>query len=346
MRRIIGALLVTMSLAPPLAAQTGLVRYSEICDASGAVALDGETFLVVSDEIDRAKGEKKQNTGDTLVVYRRGTPAPIQKFPLKDFLPDASGDNDEADLEGVARIGNTLYFIGSHARSRAGKGALFAPNRHVLFSAKLEPDAGKHKITPDGDAPYRGLLADILASSDVAENLRVASTLAPDAPGGFNIEGLAATPGNGLFIGLRSPLIDGKALVLSLEQPDKVLTGAPASFGATARLDLGRRGIRALHWTGNEVLIVAGPVGEGKDPSFGTDFALFRWSGKAGEAATEIKNVAVNSLRPEAVFIFPGSKQGMLLSDDGTEQVKDKDCKNKETARPDRSFRALPFTLD
>ncbi|MCE6966894.1 hypothetical protein, partial [Cereibacter sphaeroides] len=52
---------------------------------------------------------------------------------------DPQGKNPEADLEGLSRIGDTVYAITSHGRNKDGK---FRPNRHRLFALKVTPGAG------------------------------------------------------------------------------------------------------------------------------------------------------------------------------------------------------------
>ncbi|HYG61171.1 MAG TPA: DUF3616 domain-containing protein [Thermoanaerobaculia bacterium] len=70
-----------------------------------------------------------------------------------------------------------------------------------------------------------------------------------EEPGALNIEGLAAKDGK-LLIGFRGPVRGGKALVVTLENPQEVLNqGAPASFATPIELDLDGLGIRSLeHW--------------------------------------------------------------------------------------------------
>ena len=86
-----------------------------------------------------------------------------------------------------------------------------------------------------------------------------ASRLSAEAEGGFNIEGLAATPEGKLLIGLRNPLPQRRALVVPLENPAELIEGKTARFGLPIELDLDQRGIRSLELVGASYLIVAGP---------------------------------------------------------------------------------------
>ena len=85
-------------------------------------------------------------------------------------------------------------------------------------------------------------MAQITIYLDEEHNRRLKS--AAEAEGGFNIEGLASTPEGALLIGLRNPLRHGRALLVPLLNPDEVIEGGRARFGAPVELDLQQRGIR------------------------------------------------------------------------------------------------------
>ena len=89
--------------------------------------------------------------------------------------------------------------------------------------------------------------------------------------------------------------------------------------------------MRSLERVGNGYLVAAGPAADD-----GT-FALFRWTGKPGEAPVALK-VELGTLRPEALFAWPDG-QVTLLSDDGGIKVGKQACKDADKAK--RSFRAL-----
>lgn len=339
MRKILFASL--LALAPPVAAQT---VYQGLCDASGAVALDDRTFAVVSDEL---HVKKKDGGVDKIFVYERDSPQPVGEVNLNAFLNKGAKPPGEADLEGIARIGNRLYVIGSHAngKSKEGEPVETKPERKVFFALDMALKDGKWSLSQAGAAPVSNLLDGLKGNPNIAPyDLDASLKLPPDEEDGFNIEGLAAAPGGKLFIGLRNPIPDKVALLLVLANPDEVLAGKPAVFDDPIELDLGKRGIRAMHWTGKDALIVAGPYDDGEDKTYGTDFALFRWSGKADEPATEIKTAPVNTIRPEAITLFADGKTALLLSDDGDEQVAGKKCKDLPQAQ--RQFRTLTVTLE
>lgn len=299
-------------------------RYLGMCDASAAVALDARHFIVADDERNQ------------LTVYRRGEPAVVGSINLNLFLKASK----EADIEGSARVGNRIYWISSHARNAAGA---LREDRHRFFAT----DVLRTTVEPVGK-PYTALLADMLAAPTLAPlELADAAQRAPEADGGLNIEGLAAAPDGTLLIGLRNPVRQSqeegrerderrRALVIPLLNPAELIEGkGPARFGQAIQLDLGGRGVRSLERVGNFYLISAGP------PADEGTFAVYRWSGNAGDAPIPLKQ-DLGSLRPEALFAWPDGSL-TVLSDDGGVVVGKKACKDAD--KTERAFRAMDLVL-
>lgn len=292
--------------------------YRGPCDASAAVALDADHFVVANDE------------NNTLYVYRRDREQPVGSFALAEFLGTAAGE--EADIEGAATIGTRVYWITSHGRNSRGKAR---PSRQRLFATSIVAGAPP-ALVPVG-RPYAGLVRDL----DEAPSLRryrlaSAAQRAPEADGGLNIEGLAAAPDGGLMIGLRSPSPDGRALLIPLTNPARVIEGDRAAFGAPIELDLGGLTIRSLELVGSTYVIVGGPAAErGR-------FVLFRWSGKVEERAVPMAGVDLGDLRPEALFAIPGTNALQLLSDDGGVVIDGQACKRLPAER--QTFRSTIVT--
>ena len=300
------------------AAQTATV-YRGPCDASAAVALDAEHFVVGDDE------------HNILHIYRQGQPSPVGRVDLSAFLATVNGD--EADIEGAAAIGTRIYWITSHARDAKGR---VRPDRQRFFATDVTP-GNPPTLKPAGQA-YTRLLDDLLAANTLAPSrLARAAQRAAEAEGGLNIEGLAATPEGTLLIGLRNPLRQGRALLVPLLNPGELIDGSRARFGTPVEIDLGQRGIRSIERIGASYVIAAGPTADAGS------FALFRWSGRAGEAATMITGSDLRDLRPEALFAIPGSKGVQLLSDDGGIRVGGVECKKLPAGR--QRFRSLTVTL-
>lgn len=276
------------------------IRHYGALDGSAAVALDAEHFVAANDE------------DNTLRIYRRDQGGePVQEVNLDGFLRTGARGG-EVDIEGAARIGDRIYWVSSHGRNKSGEEA---PTRRRLFATDIVRDGAQFRLVPVG-LPYARLLLDLQADARLKPfGLAEAITKAPKDEDGFNIEGLMATPEGHLLVGLRSPLVGGKAVVVPLLNPEKIVAGEKAVLGDPLLWDLGGLGIRSFDaWQGG-ALIVAGPVG-GKGP-----FRLYRWAG--GSAAPEaVAAPGMAGLHPEALVVYPGSNSAevQLLSDDSGEK--------------------------
>ena len=317
MNRFSGLATVVLTLAALIAQaagpRTGL--YQGPCDASAATALDAEHFAVGADE------------GDTLTIYRRSQAAAVGSLDLSRFLGTKPGE--ESDIEAAAAIGMRIYWITSHGRN--GKGQV-QHSRHRFFATDIVPDQPP-SLKPVGE-PYTRLLRDMESSGALKSyKLGDAARLPAEAEGGLNIEGLAATPEGALLIGFRNPLPHRRALIVALQNPAELIAGKTARFGTPIELDLGRRGIRSIEQFGGGYLILAGPTADAGS------FALFKWSGHAGDAATPVAGVELKDLRPEALFAIPPGKEVQLLSDDGGILVRGVEC--KKLPKASQTFRSL-----
>ncbi|NHZ37513.1 DUF3616 domain-containing protein [Massilia rubra] len=289
--------------------------YRGMCDASAAAALGEDLFVVANDERNQLK------------IYRRGVADAVQVLDLSDFL--GTKKNKESDLEGAATIGDRIYWITSHGRNKKGE---VQERRFRFFATEAGKGKGKALLEPVGQA-YSGLLDDMIAAEQLKKYpLAQAAGLTPEADGAFNIEGLAATPEGTLLIGLRNPAPEGKALVVHLLNPEKVVEGERAELGEAFELDLGGLAIRSMELVGLAYMIVAGP------PADHGEFALYRWSGKSGDAPEQLVHEDFDDVRPEALFAIPGTRKVQILSDDGGPHV-------KEIAEEEQTFRSITVVL-
>ena len=292
-----------------------------ICDASAAVALDADHFVVADDE------------RNTLMIYKRQQPVAVGSVDLASFL--GTDEDQESDIEGSAQIGGRTYWIASHGRNKNAKPR---PQRQRLFATESVPASSPPSVRPVGQ-PYAGLLGDLVASDGLKKyKLDDASKKAPEADGGLNIEGLASTPDGKLLVGFRSPLRDGLALIVPLLNPREVVTGHRAKLGAGIELDLGGRGIRSIERVGKAYLVVAGPVADTGS------FALYRWTGQAKQKPALLPQIDFKTLRPEALFAVPNTATVQVLSDDGGVLTDDVECKKRPPA--ERSFRSVVIKPD
>lgn len=310
-------LFVTLFAARSLSAAEDLRLYRSLCDASAGVALDMQHFVIADDE----------SKSDSLTIFRRDKAEPLSSKSFDKFLDTPKGK--EADIEGSAMIGDRIYWITSHARNKKGEPA---PERHRLFATVVKP-GDPPTLEPVG-IPYKDLLQAMLDSELlVPYRLEEASKLAPKSADSLNIEGLAATADGGLLIGFRSPIRNGKALVLPLTNPQSLVEGKAApAFGTPLSLDLGGLGIRSMERIGSRILIVAGAAtSEGS-------FALYEWSGRASDSPRRLPTSAMDGLNPEVLFSFPDGVI-RIASDDGAELTDQIACKDRKPAK--REFRSV-----
>jgi hypothetical protein len=277
------------------------MEYSGLRDASAAVAVSSNLFIVADDE------------KNTLRLYSADHAGP----PLKDFDMDAflqvTSKSPEADLEGAALLGNRAFWIGSHGRNKDGKDR---PNRRRFFATDIAVTNGEVTLTPVGK-PCRRLLDDLLRDSRFAEfHLAEASTRAPKEPEALNIEGLSATPEGHLLLGFRNPAPNGKALLIPLLNPNEVVEGKPARFGGATLLDLDGLGIRDMAFFDGAYFIIAGPW------HTGGKFQFYRWAGEDSKPEKfDVRHLG--DYNPEAIIIYPqkGFHEIQILSDDGSRAV-------------------------
>lgn len=312
-------LVLTAALAGSGAVPAGLLvsEYRGTCDASAAVAMGNDHFIVANDE------------DNILRIYRLGVPDPVKEYGLDGFAK-ADPDHPEMDIEGAARIGNRVFWITSHG---ANKSAKYRESRRRFLATEFELESGRPKVTPVGIA-YTDLLDDLEQSKNLKNyHLADAAKLAPNDDGGLNIEGLADTADGTLLIGFRNPLPRGNALIVTLNNPEDVILGRKPQIGPEIELPLGGLGIRSLERVGGGYLIVAGPR-NGKGVS-----RLFRWQGpRAAPKPTPVATVNFEGLNPEALFAMPNGRI-YVLSDDGGREINGVDC--KELPAQEQRFRAI-----
>jgi hypothetical protein len=307
--------------APPI-----VRKYSGMCEASAAVAVGPDRFLVANDE------------DNVLRLYQVDKPeAAPGVFDVGAFLK-LEKPKEGIDIEGAAEIDGTVYLITSHGRSKKGK---VKPDRFRFFSVSTEVANGNTSVKVVGHSA--SLMQDLLADESLRELGLDPLTepedekLAPEEKG-TNIEGLAPWQKDQLLIGLRNPIPNGNALLIPLENPAQVIKGEKARFGKAIPLALGDLGIRSLErLPAGNYLIVAGP------PGCGSDFRLLLWSGDASQKPEEVKGFVLAGLHPEAAVVFPARKEVLLLSDDGDVRVQGRTC--GEIPDQDRTFRGRLIPL-
>jgi hypothetical protein len=122
--------------------------------------------------------------------------------------------------------------------------------------------------------------------------------------GGINVEGIAwDSRGGRLLLGLRSPVVDGHALVvpLRLRDPNGAFsTGNLKVEGAQAiRLPLGGGGIRSIEYDDRRKAfsVLGGAAADGEK----ADFKLWEWNGDAARPVLRQAGAFDSRLKPEGV---------------------------------------------
>ena len=274
------------------------------CDASAAVALDSDTILVADDE------------DNYLRIYSYDDPGlPISSFSLDDFLGVVDSSHPESDIEACTRVGNIIYWITSHGRSKKGK---WRSSRYRLFATEILKINGNYKLRPLG-RPCLNLIDALLKLDDLKlqKNIGVAGEdsgrkLAPKEYG-LNIEGMTiSADGKDLYIGMRNPVPGNRAILIPLKNiEDVILRKADPKLGAPIYLNLANRGIRSIEYSSAHQMyfIIAGSI-SGEDNS-----SIYSWS---GDIKTNPKTIMpFSKLNPEAIAPIKDSKQLYVLSDDG-----------------------------
>src|SRR5687768_3781786 len=186
------------------------------CDASAAVALTDDLFVIADDEdnvlriYSRDRMGRPASTVDVTAVLDPGKKAP------------------EVDIEASARIGDRIYWISPHGRNAKGK---THEARHRFFATSISVTNGTVQLKAVGNF-YAKLLDDLAKDQRLARyGLAKASFFAPKAQGALNIEGMAPTREGHLLIGFRNPIPDGKALLVRLLNPQEIVAGGKPKLG-------------------------------------------------------------------------------------------------------------------
>ena len=313
----------TLNYAVSAASATpGSSRYfTGASDASAALPVDADWMFVGNDE------------DEVLRLYSRSNSGP--PVTSTDFRPSL-GIAKEADIEAVIRVGNRLYWVGSHGNDRTGQSE---PTRNMCFATDLAGTGAtatlsyvskftslKSNLISWDNANGHGLGAAALGLAASA-----ATGVLPTVPAGFNIEGAVYLNGR-TYLGFRAPLQNttarNKALVIPVTNFTTIVNNGSGTmlFDAPIFLDLGGRCIRdmAVNAAG-QIILLAGPTGD--TSTITPAFALYLWDGNAATApvrlSSEIDAAATSSGgSPEAIVAVPASlvrdAQVQVLHDCGT----------------------------
>lgn len=206
------------------------------------------------------------------------------------------------DLEGVTTDGTYYYVVSSQSRPKSADKAGIVRFKLNTQSQKVE--------SVESIAGLKSFLVENVAELREMGDVKMRQ-------GGINIEGIAWDPKlNRFLLGLRSPVIDGKALVIPLRLRD---ARGPFSAGnlevagsKAIRLSLGGVGIRGIEYDAKAALFCL--VSGAAEDQERTDFGLWQWNGDDGGAAPKELNRFDRRLKPEGVArVTAGGRDFMFM---------------------------------
>jgi hypothetical protein len=248
-------------------------QFDDVYEPSGVVQLPDGRLLVVEDESKRALRILRVQQDGTLVANE-----------LLDTRIIKSLGRKLDDLEGVSMDSRGyIWAITSHARTEKGKRQ---PDREQLVRFRIEGN----NVT---DFSVYGQLTDDILNSGVVKDLASTHGATKVNFASMNVEGLNFDKAQQrLLIGFREPTIDGKSLILAVENPRGLFErGESARFSYTPiLLDLQGGGIRGLTY----------------DPILGSFLIVNEITGDDGRTYSQLWSWSGNPAdRPEAVAL-PG----------------------------------------
>ncbi len=203
-----------------------------------------------------------------------------------------------ADPEGITSDGSNFYIVGSQSRAKGG-------DQNTLV--RFQFDAATQSVTKaEAIGDLRSFLVERVPELKDKKG----------EGGGLNIEGLAWDPVRGrLLLGLRSPLINGHALVIALKFGDPK-AGFSVSNLALAepsiiRLPLGGLGIRGFEYDDRlkSFSIIAGAPEQMER----TDFKVWEWNGEHNTPTVREIATLNRDLKPEGITRVKAKDSDFLL---------------------------------
>ena len=264
--------------------------YSGVVDLSASLDVGSGYFLGISDEINVPHLYKKGVTG-----------APVRDFPL-------GFPGGEVDYEGVTRFGNTVVWTGSHGNNRSGSQK---PERRQLAFETISGSGDAADLTYrngytrlwDQWKAWDAANGHGLGANYLKFNTATVKGLIPNAPNGFNVEGLTMAPGSSTtaWFGMRAPTITGadgieRALILPVTNIDKLTSDAvDATFGAPIFLNLGGRSIRDISKNSADQYLIEAGTGDTDDSL--KNWALYTWDGNPGHDPEFVNELPTDAAR-------------------------------------------------
>jgi hypothetical protein len=272
-------------------------------EASGIQQLPDGRFLVINDEEDHPM--------DILTLDSQGQFSAEALYPQQQFKKDGAGSDFRklADLEGIdIDKQGYIYAITSHSYNSKGNKK---DSRKKLLRFKISGNTILEPVVignlEDSIAKQHKFLAQALADKDSKSDQ------------GFNIEGLSLNPSQDkLLIGLRTPLPENKAVIISIDNMGDVFThqASPKISPQVVYLNLGGDGIRSMNYMPRlkGYLIVSGPAGKSENRNFN----LWFWDGEQPGVAQRVTVTGLAGFEETeglSPIIWNGQERLLMITD-------------------------------
>lgn len=331
-------------LATPAASRATVIGSTEIetpvpfTSDAGAVSMDVSGFsclvpkneervcLAIDDQGRLAQAttfaDSKLTARGKIRILGNKAPAPdIVGAPPKNVACRESAKFKDLDGEAVANDGEDFFVAGSHGCSR--NSAEFSPSSFIL--ARIPASVVANAVRSGADSVIQD------ASTKTTYRLSEALLLAPGVKSyfgrnlmndnGLNVEGIAVSGGL-MFVGLRAPVLDGQAFIVTVPIDalfDPAIPIRPVDI-TEIKVDLGGRGIRDISMLADGTMILlAGPaqlqpIGYALfqfDPRTSAVSLLAEFDGLApGAKAEALQVLKDDGQRLDAIIMFDGVKGG------------------------------------
>jgi len=281
----------------------GIAALTDIYEPSALQQLPDGRILAVEDEARRAFS--------LLTLTADGR---FEENPAGDQRLLRSFGRKMSDLEGLSIDGEgRIYAITSHSAKNNGKRD---KDREQLLRFMVNGGVASEL------AVYTGLRDALSDSTELKDAIEAATDEAVDFEE-VNIEGLAYVEETGeLLLGLRSPMVGGRSLVVTITNPaDLVEGGAGPQFGPPLLLDMQGGGIRALSF--DPVLKTYLVVNEVEQSEGGRISQLWKWDGDSETPPVPLSLPGIIDLdNVESIdsVIIGDERRLLLMSDEGSEK--------------------------
>ncbi|MEM7010613.1 MAG: DUF3616 domain-containing protein [Verrucomicrobiota bacterium] len=276
--RFLSACLVFSTLGPTaIVAQITLLDAPEIRSSDHDV-FENEDISAIAIHGDRLAFGADEKSSIQFFDPVSGEPAYEAREPTRLF----DNSDEELDIEGIARSGDTWFVAGSHSRKRkkvdldddnrkyrknrerlTGEGLRDELFRNQILRFEYDPSTGQPFDAADVDDPLD--LSEVFAQSPVLGRF----TGLPSKENGIDIEGIA-TDGESIWLGFRGPVLRNNwvpVMRLKYDQPAE---------NEILFVNLGGGGIREIAKCPKSAgfLLIAGAVGDWPLP-----YSLYHWDG-------------------------------------------------------------------